>query len=319
MWGSCRGGEGREGLRLTPDVAGNLLRSPALLHPPLLHPVLPAHAFPSPPLPSSTTPQPTPAHRLLPVFNFIHPVPRIPVPSPLLSRTETQAVKWAEAIVAEALPQRTNIRKEDPGKLSQVGYNAGKLNRPAFHWAKNLTGRKRDVTAVAQMDVKCSSVFALLWQMVRSRLPKEVINDFDTFLTQLGIRRMDGSGQMASEGSSGTYSVVLGDATFDFHNVELAPPAGIFGQNYSRGIHFEYQPHLFGLAWTLSCNKGPDAGGNFFMAKYGLRIEAAANALVFWMPREWHGTSLLDHSPYDAAPDFIQRGAAIVTPNRIVS
>ncbi|GLB44031.1 hypothetical protein LshimejAT787_1502150 [Lyophyllum shimeji] len=121
---------------------------------------------------------------------------------------DEEAVKWAEAIVAEALPQLTNIRKEDPGKLSQVGYNAGKLNRPAFDWAKNLTRRKRDATAVAQMDVKSSSVFALLWQMVRSRLPKEVINDFDTFLTQSGIRRMDGSGQMASEGSSGTYSVV---------------------------------------------------------------------------------------------------------------
>ncbi|GLB43871.1 hypothetical protein LshimejAT787_1500550 [Lyophyllum shimeji] len=104
----------------------------------------------------------------------------------------------------------TNIRKEDPGKLSQVGYNAGQLDRPAFHWARNLAPRKRDATAVAQMDVKSSSVFALLWQMVRSRLPEEVINDFDTFLTQLGIRRMDGSGQMASKGSSGTYSVVLG-------------------------------------------------------------------------------------------------------------
>ncbi|KAF8054723.1 hypothetical protein FPV67DRAFT_1682217 [Lyophyllum atratum] len=228
-----------------------------------------------------------------------------------------EVVKWVDTIIAEALPKVTNIRKEDPGKLSQVGYTAGSLSQPAFHWARNLVEPKLNASAAAEMDAKSSSVFALLWQMARSRLPKEVIDDFDTFLAKSGIKRMDGSGQMASEGSSGTYSVVVGGTAFDFHDVELAPPTGVFGQNYSRGIHFEHQPHMFALAWTVSRNKRPDAGGNFYLAKYGIRVEAAPNTLVFWMPAELHGTSLLDHSPYDAAPDFIQRGAAIVTSNRL--
>ena len=61
----------------------------------------------------------------------------------------------------------------------------------------------------------------------------------------------------------------------------------------------------------------PEAGGHFFLAKYGIRIIAAANTCVVWKPSTAHGTSLQDLDPLDENPPCIQTGLAIVTPNRL--
>jgi len=50
-----------------------------------------------------------------------------------------------------------------------------------------------------------------------------------------------------------------------------------------------------------------------------MRIQAAPNTLVVWIPTDVHGTSLQDLDPKDEDPEFIQTGIAIVTPNRLPS
>ena len=85
------------------------------------------------------------------------------------------------------------------------------------------------------MDVAESSAFALVWNMIRQRLPEEVISDFDAFTSAAGIKRMDGNGLMVDEEGRSFYQVAVGEAgDFEFHDVELAPPTGVFGENYSR-------------------------------------------------------------------------------------
>ena len=81
--------------------------------------------------------------------------------------------------------------------------------------------------------------------------------------------------------------------------------------------HTEYQPHEYALAWTVRRDHPPDAGGHFYIGSYGIRIQAAANSLVVWRPADVHGTSLQDLDPHDPNPAFLQRGLAIVTPNRL--
>ncbi|KAF8057457.1 hypothetical protein FPV67DRAFT_1456085 [Lyophyllum atratum] len=125
--------------------------------------------------------------------------------------------------------------------------------------------------------------------------PEEVIDDFDTFLAKSGIKRMDGVARWPVK-------VPPGHIRW-WWATRIRFPRRRIGSSH-RGF------------WSKLLQR-PDAGGNFYLAKYGIRVEAAPNTLVFWMPAELHGTSLLDHSPYDAAPDFIQRGAAIVTSNRL--
>ena len=84
------------------------------------------------------------------------------------------------------------------------------------------------------MDVSESSGFALVWNMIRSRLPDEILDDFDEFSARTNIKRMDADGLMVDPAGGTFYSIAAGDDTFVFHDAELAPPAGVFGKNYSR-------------------------------------------------------------------------------------
>jgi hypothetical protein len=57
---------------------------------------------------------------------------------------------------------------------------------------------------------------------------------------------------------------------------------------------------------------GKDAGGHFFICDHGIKVEAAADTLIVWRPKAWHGTSLQDVDPYSS--EIFQAGLAIVTP-----
>jgi len=129
---------------------------------------------------------------------------------------------------------------EDPGSLIQIGYSAGARAAPAFHWVRNLTKKLPD-QVVADKDYQSSSAFALLWNLCRNFLPERIMGDFDVFLEHCNMVRMK-SGQGAAVefiagegvGTHGEYTVHIGDAEFIFKDAEMAPPSGVFGQNYSR-------------------------------------------------------------------------------------
>jgi hypothetical protein len=124
---------------------------------------------------------------------------------------------------------------EDPGKLVIVGYSAGSRKAPAaFDWVKNLLSTTHTPEAIQAKNVKSSSVCALVWNMMRSRVPDEVLEDFDRFMSEEGLMRMDAKSAMAREGGRGGYTIQIGDTQFDFDRAELAPPTGVFAENYSR-------------------------------------------------------------------------------------
>lgn len=90
------------------------------------------------------------------------------------------------------------------------------------------------------IDQEGSSAFAVLWNMMRTILPKEIIGDFESFLEKIDPKfRMDGNSTMPTTGTGlGTYTIKLGPGdskrAFDFHDAQLAPPAGVMAQNYCR-------------------------------------------------------------------------------------
>ena len=57
---------------------------------------------------------------------------------------------------------------------------------------------------------------------------------------------------------------------------------------------------------------GKNAGGHFFVCKYGIKVEAGADSVVVWQPKTWHGTSLQQRDPKN--PAIFQAGLSIVTP-----
>ncbi|EDR13077.1 uncharacterized protein LACBIDRAFT_308518 [Laccaria bicolor S238N-H82] len=169
--------------------------------------------------------------------------------------------------------------------------------------------RKLPDQVVADKDYKSSSAFALLWNLCRDFLPEKIMEDFDVFLDHCNMVRMKSGQGAASEfiagegvGTHGEYMVCVGDAKFIFQDAEMAPPSGVFGQNYSSSTHVEYQPHMYTLAWTVRRDHPSDAGGHFYIRTYGICIQAAANSLVVWRPADVHGTSLQDLDPHFSHP-----------------
>ena len=139
--------------------------------------------------------------------------------------------------------------------------------------------------------------------------------------------RMDTIG--SQDVTKGVYSVKCGDDIFHFHGVDLPPPSGMFGVNYMRCvrmyvfcgyltsfrfIHKEGSSHEYAVSWTTMRDPllGKDAGGHFFVCEHGIKVEAAADTLVVWRPKSWHGTSLQRVDPN--SQKIFQAGLAIVTP-----
>ena len=71
-----------------------------------------------------------------------------------------------------------------------------------------------------------SSAFALFWNILRNQLPEEVNSDFDLWLKDNTMLRMDTRG--SQEKVEGDYSVVHGDNTFTFHGVDMPCQCAIF-------------------------------------------------------------------------------------------
>lgn len=144
---------------------------------------------------------------------------------------------------------------------------------------------------------------------------------------------------LESNGMDDEIDVNVGENAFVLRNAAGAPPAAVMGVNYarlvvsihlsqgapllitSRPIHFEYQPHKFGIAWTVARTLGQQEGGHFYLAQYGIRVEMTADTAYAWNPEDAHGTSLQNSTP-SARPGAIpqqsnQAGIAFVTSNRL--
>jgi len=66
------------------------------------------------------------------------------------------------------------------------------------------------------------------------QLPQEVVADFNKYLTNSRIFRMDPSGKKRKK-VRGTYAILEDrENSIEFHDVELSPPSGFFGANYTR-------------------------------------------------------------------------------------
>ena len=113
----------------------------------------------------------------------------------------------------------------------QLGYTAGSRSRPRIGWARNIR-RKQPKGALQDLTYRSSSAFAFAWNLFRMQLPSEVIGNFNEYLAKSQIMRMDPLGNRQK--IVGTYTICDGDIPVEFHDAELAPPAGVFGANYTR-------------------------------------------------------------------------------------
>ncbi len=117
--------------------------------------------------------------------------------------------------------------------MIQTGYSAGARSKPSFNWVRNIISRN-DTSAdfLASSDFRTSCLFALGWNMCRSVLPRDVMEEWETFLEAKRLPRMDAG--VGTQSASGNVTVPLGDTSVTFHGMELAPASGLLNQNYAR-------------------------------------------------------------------------------------
>ena len=72
----------------------------------------------------------------------------------------------------------------------------------------------------------------MFWNLCQAWLPSFIIQDIANFTSPNQIALMDGHHQKNT--TYGTYTVNINDIEIEFHDVLLAPPAGVMSTNYSR-------------------------------------------------------------------------------------
>lgn len=120
-----------------------------------------------------------------------------------------------------------------------------------------------------------------------------MIKDFDDAIAQKGLSRMDGGF------TEGLFSLFTKDQGYEyrFSNLEAGPPRGGCAMNYTRFCHNESGQNIYGIALTTVCTALPHRGGNFYVAQYGILMEAEKNTVSCWRVNDYHGTSLYERSP----------------------
>lgn len=115
-----------------------------------------------------------------------------------------------------------------------MGHSCGLRSGISFDWVKNLKSKKLAPTELEKIEQDASAAYALFWNLTHAFAPPEVIEDFDNYLKNLGIKRMDGGGTMKHdiETGKGEYTISVPGYEFTFHGAQLAPPTGICAHNY---------------------------------------------------------------------------------------
>ena len=116
---------------------------------------------------------------------------------------------------------------------------------------------------------------------------------------------------MARPGQEG-YTIKVGSRIFEFSTEESAPPSGCISTNFSRYMHAENNGNKFVAFWNLPRTHGTEAGANFFIAAYGIRICNSPDSHVAFRAADSHGTSLPTRTN-----DFMQTGIAFLIGNRL--
>lgn len=158
-----------------------------------------------------------------------------------------------------------------------------------------------------------SSVFAMFWNLVKKKHPYLVVEDFENFLTLVNPPRMQYNTAVPS------FSLSIGGYTHQIHNQAFAPPSGQTTSNYSRYIHKETNGTRYMVLWFTDrqCSQSVNSvasGGNFFLADYGVRVQAATDTSIVWEPKKAHGTSLMERGD-----GFLQTGLSIGISKRLAS
>ncbi|KAI0012424.1 hypothetical protein F4779DRAFT_65363 [Xylariaceae sp. FL0662B] len=214
-------------------------------------------------------------------------------------------------VCKEVIKYRRDDRREDPGMLVHFGYTCGSRHDPQIRLAAPCvrlnTAEKQETER--QLNNKAQGMAGLVWNMMRSRLPAELIADYNDTILENDFPRMD----MMKDDETFTFKLRGKNVTFKTGTdggLELPPPSGLSAINYARHTHKETNGNNWILACTCNAPEDASKGGNFYLASYGIMLLPASNTLSAWHPTDYHGTTLYEmmegperRAGYEIRPD----------------
>ena len=81
------------------------------------------------------------------------------------------------------------FKPSHPGKLVQVGMNMGARHARVLGWAKSYT-KKLDGQVMVEHDLDAVGALSIMWSLVQSIMPSEVLDQVDSCLTAVGLPRL---------------------------------------------------------------------------------------------------------------------------------
>ena len=156
-----------------------------------------------------------------------------------------------------------------------------------------LTKASMKPEAKARINMEEAGMSALAWNIMKTRIPPEVVRDYNGTIAAEGLARMDGGLKDA------VFSIWTKDHGKEYRlsGLEAAPSRGGCAMNYCRFCHNETASNKYGIALTTVCTALPQRGGNFFIAQYGIFSQAEANTVTCFRVNDFHGTTLYRLTP----------------------
>ena len=93
-----------------------------------------------------------------------------------------------------------------PGQLVQVGLNMGPHHARVLGWAKSYT-KKLDVQVMTEHDLDAVGALLIMWSMVQSTMPGEILDAVDSRLAEAGLPCL--ATQNVNEGISSIFIICL--------------------------------------------------------------------------------------------------------------
>ncbi|PUU76537.1 hypothetical protein B9Z19DRAFT_990265 [Tuber borchii] len=218
-----------------------------------------------------------------------------------------EVLEWATGVALEATEWQKSVRVNNTGSIVIEGFTAGQRSCPKFNWVNNLNYKfkNKPIEVINNQRCRVALLFGLGWNLMKKKSHPTVVDDFQTYVKTHGLPRMTPTGQNG-------YSIKAGSQILEFPGEECAPPSGCISTNFSRYMHTEKNGNQYVAFWNLARTHGTEAGANFFIASYGIRICNSPDSHVAFRAADSHGTSLPLRTN-----DFMQTGPAFLIGNRL--
>ena len=156
-------------------------------------------------------------------------------------------------------------------------------------------------------ETKVVAANALLFNYIMGLFPTEVINNIKEILEKYNLLRLDDY----------NYGAINKGFTISYMDkkIQLPFPLGLCQAyaaiNYAKYNHIDHNILDFAFACIIKrgiknnnnssiIKEGNFEGGNFFLSKWGVKIEMATNTLWCWPEKDEHGTTAIPSHGYQA-------------------